>query len=93
MPARIIAYDYGISERSAAFLARSTLSGQANILVERLSRIRKGTGEPVPVIFVAHGLGGLVLKNALASAGESTHPDYRNIYNATYGIVFFGTPH
>ncbi|KAL1634772.1 hypothetical protein SLS56_002174 [Neofusicoccum ribis] len=49
-----------------------------------------------PMIFVAHSLGGIVLKSALihASLANPTHNDkHQAIKLSTYGIVFLGTPH
>jgi hypothetical protein len=45
-----------------------------------------------PIIFIAHSLGGLVVKAALAEAyhGDGT---YTMIQTMTYGIIFFGVPH
>jgi len=47
------------------------------------------------LLFVAHSLGGIVTKEALRrSYGCQMHqPHLRTIYEATRGIVFFGTPH
>lgn len=45
------------------------------------------------LIFVAHSLGGLVVKQALLLASVSLHDRHRKILDATSGIVFFGTPH
>ncbi|KAJ9660144.1 hypothetical protein H2201_007051 [Coniosporium apollinis] len=44
-----------------------------------------------PILFIAHSFGGLVLKEALvrASIGE----EYKNIRDATCGVIFLGTPH
>jgi len=44
-----------------------------------------------PIIFFCHSLGGLVIKRALVIA--QTTKEYADLKNATYGIVFFGTPH
>ena len=49
-----------------------------------------------PIIFVAHSLGGIILKAALlqsdrARAGAQEHN--RSIKTSTYGILFLGTPH
>ncbi|KAF2203093.1 hypothetical protein GQ43DRAFT_470318 [Delitschia confertaspora ATCC 74209] len=46
-----------------------------------------------PLIFVVHSLGGLIIKEVLRRARGSTDPRFKNIYLATTGIVFFGTPH
>lgn len=40
---------------------------------------------------MCHSLGGLVLKQALVLAQLDSH--FKEIYGATYGIIFLGTPH
>jgi len=57
-------------------------------------RIRKATERPL--IFVAHSLGGLVVKRALIYSHDITgnHTAHlRSIFVSTYGILFMGTPH
>ena len=44
-----------------------------------------------PIIFVAHSLGGIIVKQALVWARRE--PRYESIGNHTLGVVFFGTPH
>lgn len=44
-----------------------------------------------PIIFIAHSLGGIIVKQALVWAHRE--PQYRVIKDHTLGIVFFGTPH
>lgn len=47
-----------------------------------------------PLIFVAHSLGGIVVKEMLRrSQGSHSHDHLRQIASATNGMVFFGTPH
>jgi len=49
-----------------------------------------------PVIFICHGLGGLLAKRALAYSSSRRHKSVehlRSIYTSTYGILFMGTPH
>ena len=49
-----------------------------------------------PIIFVAHSLGGLVVKRALKSSSEisGTKTEHlRSIFVSTYGILFLATPH
>lgn len=48
-----------------------------------------------PLLFIAHSLGGIVVKEALRrSRGcEMTQKHLRGIYESTSGIIFFGTPH
>jgi hypothetical protein len=48
-----------------------------------------------PVLFIAHSLGGIIIKEALRrSRGcKSTKPHLYSIFEAASGIIFFGTPH
>lgn len=49
-----------------------------------------------PVIFICHGLGGILVKKALAYAATRTAKKVEHLYSvfiATYGILFMGTPH
>lgn len=62
----------------------------ADTLLDRLTFERKGV-DSRPIVFVAHSLGGLVVKRALVSA--KLNSAYEGIANATRGIAFFATPH
>lgn len=49
-----------------------------------------------PIIFICHGLGGILVKRALAYSNTSNAKQVehrRSIFTATYAIMFFGTPH
>lgn len=48
-----------------------------------------------PILFVAHSLGGIVVKEMLrrASGYQTRYPHLYNVFNSTTGVVFFGTPH
>jgi hypothetical protein len=50
-----------------------------------------------PILFVAHSLGGILVKEALRrSASCQSHParpQFRSVFSSTVGIIFFGTPH
>lgn len=69
----------------------------AQSLVTNLAMERKN--EEVsdhPIIFVAHSLGGILVKRALELSNDLTSrhaDDNRSVYIATYGIIFLGTPH
>ncbi|KAL6406794.1 Protein SERAC1 [Ilyonectria robusta] len=45
-----------------------------------------------PIIFVAHSLGGLIIKQTLISLSKSTVEDDINLLRAVRGIAFFGVP-
>ncbi|KJZ70126.1 hypothetical protein HIM_10496 [Hirsutella minnesotensis 3608] len=46
-----------------------------------------------PILFIAHSLGGLIVKQMLISLARSENEDDQKIVQAVYGIVFFGVPH
>ncbi|RYP89313.1 hypothetical protein DL769_000068 [Monosporascus sp. CRB-8-3] len=48
-----------------------------------------------PILFVAHSLGGIIVKEMLRRANgcQSYQRHLHNVFNSTIGIVFFGTPH
>ncbi|MCJ1462043.1 hypothetical protein MMC07_000643 [Pseudocyphellaria aurata] len=76
---------FHLAPRVRKLQSRTTLS---------ILQIRKATERPI--IFVAHSLGGLVVKRALIYSYEIRGPKtnhLRSIFVSTYGILFFGTPH
>jgi protein SERAC1 len=46
-----------------------------------------------PLIFVAHSLGGLVVKKALLLSHNNSKKHLKQIFDHTKGIAFVGTPH
>lgn len=78
-------------------ISRQTLNGHGIKLLQALSLKREKTKTTCrPIIFIAHSLGGIVLKSALIHA-TLTSPAHNEKHHAvklsTYGIVFLGTPH
>ena len=81
----------------------STLVGSTSIqdmedigsrLAIEIRGIRPLTGsspsyEPSPLVFIAHSLGGLVVKETIYHMAENNASDAQCIY----GLVFFGVPH
>ena len=53
---------------------------------------QQGNASTRPIIFIAHSLGGILVKNALALAyhGDGKHA---TTWVFTYGILFFAVPH
>ncbi|KAF8529589.1 hypothetical protein BU17DRAFT_79603 [Hysterangium stoloniferum] len=93
--ARILSYGYDAYTNSS--LSEQTLHGHAQDFLARLSMSRE-TGETKerPIIFIAHSLGGIILKSALIQANvahEGHLLPHKWIHLSTYGIVFLGTPH
>ncbi|KAH8591792.1 hypothetical protein B0O99DRAFT_631673 [Bisporella sp. PMI_857] len=87
--ARILAYQYNAN---IAFGTSSAgVEQQAMNLLNFLSLERK-IYSARPIIFIAHSMGGIIVKQALVTAfhGDGTNAMIPTI---TYGIVFFGVPH
>ncbi|KAK5652116.1 hypothetical protein OQA88_10758 [Cercophora sp. LCS_1] len=58
----------------------------------RSRRTKPGQGaQTTPIIFLAHCLGGLIVKQALCFA--NAEPQYTTIAESTRVLLFFGTPH
>lgn len=65
-------------------------------LLEQLADLRAGRAEKRQVIFIAHSLGGFLVKSALVHASAAIgERDVRlkSIELLTIGVLFFGTPH
>ncbi|KAK0645816.1 Alpha/Beta hydrolase protein [Cercophora newfieldiana] len=67
------------------------IRGNAGALLSHLRSLRYGVDQARPIVFVAHCLGGLIVKQALCFADVDEH--HQLIASATKGIMFFGTPH
>ena len=92
--ARIMLYGYETSVNSLSWLTERTLYYHANHLLDQLIQKRKDNRDR-PLFFIAHSLGGLLVKNALIFAravGNPSDTEAREIYLSTFGIVSFGTP-
>ncbi|KAL8833250.1 MAG: hypothetical protein Q9170_004382 [Blastenia crenularia] len=96
--ARVLVYGYDADVTSFTDGAsKDKIHNHAEQLVAALQsnrRIRKATERPI--IWIAHSLGGLVLKRALIYSAEirgvkTEH--LRSVFVSTYGILFLGTPH
>ena len=60
------------------------------------SERRKDGTQRRPIIFIAHDVGGIVVKWALLYsdlAREGGFKEQRSVKLSTYGIIFMGTPH
>lgn len=82
----LFAYNSNVAFQTSAIGLRDA----SESLLDRLHSQRKDLSLR-PILFLAHSLGGLVVKRALVSA--KLDGTYNSIYKATYGIAFFGTPH
>jgi hypothetical protein len=96
--ARVLTFGYDASASSfySAGCAE-TIQKHAHTLVASLQADRSIEGcDHRPIIFVCHGLGGILVKKALAYSASRTSAQVAHLYTifvSTYGILFFGTPH
>lgn len=91
---RIFTFGYNSHFKGAA--TNLNIIDFAKDLLFQISTFRSGNGSSAPIgefpiIFVAHSMGGLVVKKAyiLGRIGEY----YTEIMRRVHGIVFLGTPH
>ncbi|KAF8518814.1 hypothetical protein BU17DRAFT_90584 [Hysterangium stoloniferum] len=92
--ARILLYGYNAYTTDS--LSEETVHGHAKTFLAKLSMSRKTGEKERPIIFIAHSLGGIILKSALIEANvahEGHLLPHKWIHLSTYGIVFLGTPH
>lgn len=71
--------------------SNASLNEHANDLLDEIHRNRDPSKRHRPLIFVCHSLGGLLVKQALIIS--QLNPKYECIYQSTFGLVFFATPH
>ncbi|KAK0747113.1 hypothetical protein B0T18DRAFT_466791, partial [Schizothecium vesticola] len=82
-------YDANIATISSR-RANNSIFTTAQDLVVRLAATRESLDGLTPLIFVAHSLGGIVVKEVSSDALRNGIPTPRI---CTFGIAFFGTPH
>ena len=74
-------------------VATTPLAHHARNLLDGVQNKRNGDSETHrPIIFVAHSMGGLLVKQALVEA-QLDEDRYGCIKGTTYSLVFFATPH
>jgi hypothetical protein len=96
--ARVLAYGYDASPTN--FLtngASLNVQRTAECLVQELYADRNFAGTlRRPIIFVCHGLGGILVKKSLVYSSTRTAAKIDHLWDqfvSTFAILFFGTPH
>jgi len=92
--ARIMTYGYD-SDPLVVWSAvnRTNIFHHAKDLLIALTAQRRDNPSR-PIIFVAHSLGGILVKDVLKQSKDAKYtPDLLHVYKATHGIVFMGVPH
>lgn len=89
----IFGYDSHISHGLNGPANRSNIFQHGLTLLNAVSSVRYDYQDR-PLIFVAHSLGGLIVKQALVEAWKTKADGrQRNLHQACRAIIFFGTPH
>jgi hypothetical protein len=90
--ARILTYGYATDGVNYRYLVRNVLYGRALDLVQELSiqRAKDDTARR-PIFFIAHSLGGWIVKRGLIISKEAVEPRLRDVELSTCGVAFFGT--
>jgi hypothetical protein len=98
--ARIMTYGYDshISHFFKGPATQSHILAQGRDLLNRLERCRRDAEfRPIqrPIIFIAHSLGGIIVKEALRQSKGAVgyQENQADIYQSTRAIIFLGTPH
>ncbi|KDN69197.1 hypothetical protein CSUB01_06617 [Colletotrichum sublineola] len=86
---RVLFFDYDPQFTFQPGFSKSRLTTTAFNILNLIVDVRRE--EPLrPIVFLSHGLGGILVKYALIKAQED--PRYTFISTATRGATFFGTP-
>ncbi|KAH3938470.1 hypothetical protein HBH53_256910 [Parastagonospora nodorum] len=92
-----LSWGYDANTHSGSRVSCQYLFDHARTLVSDLCLERQITETSKrPIIFVAHSLGGIIVKSALIhsdAARRGALEEHRAIKLSTYGILFMGTPH
>ncbi|KAK5191514.1 hypothetical protein LTR92_008687 [Exophiala xenobiotica] len=94
--ARVLTYGYDTNVRHLldSPVSQNTVYDTARDLMTSLEAARRSHPSR-PLLFIAHSLGGIVVKEMLRQSwGHTRHQTHlQSISNSTAGAIFFGTPH
>ncbi|RGP81157.1 kinesin light [Fusarium longipes] len=85
-------YDAYVVSRSVASLNR-LIDHATNLLIDLTTDRKRRNASSRPLIFVAHSLGGLVIKEAILLSRNNPNRSRQDLFTDTKGVVFMGTPH
>ncbi|KAH6613521.1 hypothetical protein F5144DRAFT_406716 [Chaetomium tenue] len=84
---------YGYDSMLQGSQSTQNIEDLAISLNNSLLQLTNLSATPKPIVFIAHSLGGLIVKQALIFLSKSTRDHDQRLFGAVYGIVFFGVPH
>ncbi|KAH8805481.1 hypothetical protein F5884DRAFT_860088 [Xylogone sp. PMI_703] len=94
--ARIFTYGYDADVvKLFSQVGKSTIFQHSRSFIQAVHRVRRDHYER-PIIFVAHSLGGILVKDGLNWAKAQTGfsaVQVNEVFSATKGVIFLGTPH
>ncbi|XP_077295276.1 protein SERAC1 [Arctopsyche grandis] len=85
-----VSYETMMMEWSSGCGDVSSSEDRALLLGKALQKAGVGTR---PIVWVAHSMGGVLVKHILVHSLESKDEENKKIANNTKGIIFFSTPH
>ncbi|KAI1419905.1 hypothetical protein F5Y12DRAFT_788680 [Xylaria sp. FL1777] len=93
--ARIITFGYHtLHSGNQPVASQPDLFAHVNDLLRDLGSLRHGGGvQQRPLVFIAHSLGGVIVKEVLREAESSNTQNQQDILSSTAAIIFFGCPH
>ncbi|KAA8894041.1 hypothetical protein FN846DRAFT_456297 [Sphaerosporella brunnea] len=93
---RILTYGYDshVSRFFSGPANQNNINQHGRGLLHALEAIRRENAR-LPLIFIVHNLGGIILKEALrrSKGAREEDSDLLDVYRSTYAIAFLGTPH
>ncbi|KAI2636349.1 ankyrin repeat-containing domain protein [Hypomontagnella submonticulosa] len=87
---KVMSFGYDGSKLLCGSYTRQTIRNVASSLLEELSAARNGNQRPI--MFIAHDIGGIIVKDALTMAGLNLQ-SYGEIFDFTRVLIFYGCPH
>ncbi|KAI1169532.1 hypothetical protein F4777DRAFT_584825 [Nemania sp. FL0916] len=91
---RMLTYGYdSVATRFFGATNKQNIMEHGNDLMVALEQERQGAARTRPLIFVAHSLGGILVKAALNKSWQHDDPHIQCLSRSTRGVVFLGTPH
>ena len=96
--ARVLVYGYDadIATFKDGSPKRTIHDDAEDLVAELCTNRREENASQRPILFIAHSLGGLMVKRALLSSYEThghENMDLPSIFVSTFAILFLGTPH
>lgn len=92
--ARILTWGYDVTlQHMLSPKSKDSVFHHAGVLLSDIGLLRVSASDKKrPLVFIAHSLGGIVVKDTLSRSKDETTWD-AHIFEATVGVIFLGTPH